>query len=391
MEKVEITPNVYFVGCKDWQCRDFHGYGTPRGVTYNSYLLMDEKVCLVDLVKESFAGELLARISEIVEPEKIDYIVMNHVENDHASALPEIMKKAPNAKIFITAAGANEAKKLYGEYDYNIVKDGDEIKLGKYTLRFITLPMLHWPDSMVTYLVEEKVLFSNDAFGQHLCATNIFDDEENIPLAFEEAQTYYANILQPYNKLIAPALAKVGSIDIKCICTGHGIVWRSHIDEIIKKYAYWGNTNFKNKVLVVYDSMWGGTESMARAVLEGVSKAGVEGCLYRVGATEESAIASDILDAAGVLFGSPTHNYGMLKTMGALLIYLKGLKPAGKHAAVFGTYGWSGGAQKDMEDLLQKTGMLLQEAFVVRWSPDKEELAKCEEFGYEFAKRACNR
>ena len=391
MDKVQIANDIYFVGCKDWKCRDFHGYVTPRGVTYNSYLIMDEKVCLIDLVKQPFAEELLERITQIVPPEKIDYIVMNHVENDHASGLAHIMSKIPNAKIMITAAGAKEAKKLYGDYDYQIVKDGDTLSLGKNTLSFVTLPMLHWPDSMATYLAEEKILFSNDAFGQHICASRIFDDENVLHTVIEEAEKYYANILQPYTRLIGSAVAEVGTLDIKMICPSHGLIWRTHIKEIVEKYDFWGKASVTDKVLVIYDTMWGATECMARAVFEGVCATGVEARLYKLGTTENSKIVADMLEAAGVLFGSPTLNYGMMPSMGELLIYLKGLKPAGKPAAVFGTYGWSGGAQKDMEELLQKATMQVEEALVLNWSPDKSEVEKCEKFGYEFAKKVCKK
>jgi flavorubredoxin len=391
VNKVNLAENIYYVGYKDWKLRDFHGFATARGVTYNAYLIVDEKVCLVDLVKNTFADELLSRVSAILPPEKIDYIVVHHVENDHASALPRVMEKAPGAKIIITAAGAKEAERLYGKYNYNIVKEGDKLALGQNTLQFVALPMLHWPDSMATYLREKKILFSNDAFGQHICSSNPFDDANNLAAVMEEAQNYYANILMPYSKLIGGALGKAQGLAIEMIAPSHGVIWRSHIKDIMDKYAFWGQGKAKDKVLVVYDSMWGATERMAKAMWEGAAKAGVDARLYKSVPTENSRIVAELLDAAGALFGSPTLNYGMMPSIGGLLIYLKGLKPAGRLAATFGTYGWSGGAQKDMEELLQKAGMLLEPALTLNWAPSADDLAKCEDFGFAFANKACQK
>ncbi|MDR2006255.1 MAG: FprA family A-type flavoprotein [Acidaminococcales bacterium] len=389
MNQIKLAKGVYYVGCKDWKLRDFHGFTTVRGVTYNAYLIVDEKICLVDLVKNTFADELLARISSILPPEKIDYIVMNHVENDQASALPQVMEKAAGAKIFITAAGAKEAARLYGQYDYNIVKEGDKLELGENSLHFVTLPMLHWPDSMVAYMPGEKILFSNDAFGQHICASSPFDDGSDLAAVMEEAQNYYANILMPYSKLIGGALGKAGGLAIETIAPSHGVIWRSHIKDILEKYAFWGQGGVKDKVLVVYDSMWGATERMAKAIWEGAAKTGVDARLYKPGPAENSRIVAELLDAAGALFGSPTLNYGMMPSIGGLLLYLKGLKPAGKLAASFGTYGWSGGAQKDMDELLQKAGMSLEPALTLNWAPSAEDLSNCENFGFNFANKAC--
>ncbi len=389
MNTTEIAKGIYYVGCQDWTKKDFHGYTTQRGVTYNSYLIVDEKICLIDLVREPFADELLARVAAIVDPQKIDYIVMNHVENDHASSLPAVTAKLGRPEILISAAGAREAKKLYGDYNFRVVKEGDSLSLGKNTLKFIPFPMLHWPDSMASYLPEEEILFSNDAFGQHICTSSPFDDRNDLQDIMYEAEKYYANILMMYSKLIGPALAKAGALPMKLICPSHGVIWRSHIDKILAKYQDWGAGKKCEKVLVVYESMWGGTEKMARAVFEGVCKAGVEARLYKLSASDQSHIAADMLEAAGVIFGSSTLNYGMMPVMGALLTYFKGLKPVGKAAAVFGTYGWSGGAQKDMEELLQKTGMQVEPGLTVNWTPDAAEKAVCENFGHDFAVKAC--
>ncbi len=392
MDKTQIAKGIYYVGCKDWKLRDFHGFETPNGVTYNAYLIIDEKTCLIDTVKNTHSYELLNRIKEIIPVEKIDYVVLNHVENDHASSLPYIMDAIGKDKpVYITAQGSREAQKLYGDYNYQIVKDGDTLSLGENTMQFVPLPMLHWPDSMATYAIEKQILFSNDALGQHLCSSNIMDKDNDINIVMQEAQKYYANILLPYSKLINPALDKIKTLPIKMICPSHGVIWQKYINEICEKYSNWGNYITKDKILVIYDSMWGATECMAKAIFEGVCKTGVEAKLHKLGTVHNSQLLSDMLEASGVIFGSPTLNYGMMPMMGSLLIYLKGLKPKDKLAATFGAYGWSGGAQKDMEELLQKATMQVQEGITINWTATQEEFAKCEQFGFDFANRACKK
>lgn len=388
MHNVELAPGVYAVGAVDWDQRDFHGYVTPRGVTYNAYLIVDDKICLIDNVKAPFADELLARISQIVDPARLDYVVTNHVEPDHSGSLPVIMDKAPHAQVILTAAGQQEVVKHFGhQYDFRAIKEGDSVSLGRRTLRFIPLPMLHWPDSMCTYLVEDGILFSNDAFGQHICTNLRFDDENNLADVLYEAGKYFANILMPYSRLVPKALEKAGSLDIRMIAPSHGVIWRSHISTILEKYRRWATGEAADRVLVIYDSMWGGTEAMARQILEGITAAGMPAKLIRIPASDRSATVAEILDAKGLLFGSPTLNSGMLPTMGTMLVYLKGLKPQHKLAAAFGTYGWAGGAQKDMEELMRAAGMTVEPGLNVKWRPSPEELDQCFSFGQAFANK----
>ncbi|HCJ58226.1 MAG TPA: MBL fold metallo-hydrolase [Clostridiaceae bacterium] len=392
MNNVEIASGVYYVGAVDWNLKDFHGYTTPRGVTYNSYLIVDEKICLIDTVKSPFAQELIERISGIVDPSKIDYIVTNHIEPDHAGALPALMKLAPNAKVYVTAQGKEGIPKYYGEqYDFQVVREGDVLDLGQNKLHFIPLPMLHWPDSMACYLDGVQILFSNDAFGQHISTTKRFDDENDMQVVLYEAAKYYANILMPFNRLIEKALNKTAGLPIQMIAPSHGIVWRKHISEIIKKYQQWGQGVTTEKVIVAYDSMWGGTEKMARRILDGLAAAGVEGKLYRMSSSDRSEVVWDLLEARGVLIGSSTLNNGMLPTMGALLVYLKGLRPANKMAAAFGAYGWGGGAQKEIEEYLTVSGMNVEPGLTVKWTANNEELEACFAFGFEFGQKVMNK
>lgn len=384
-----ITPKIYALSAIDWDQRNFHGYVTPRGVTYNAYLIMDEKICLVDTVKACFGPELLARIAQIVDPARIDYVITNHVEPDHSGALPQVMQCAPHAKIFLTAQGKAEVIKHYGgNYDFQVVKAGDVLNSGEYHLQFIPLPMLHWPDSMCCYLPEEKILFSNDAFGQHFCSNRIFDGENELSEVLQEAAKYYANILMPYARLIPGALAKLGQLPLKMIAPSHGVIWQAHVPEILTSYRRWaGGEAVEKQVLVVYDTMWGGTERMARQIIEGLSASGVMAQLCRITVSDASDLARRLLTSKGILVGSSTLNNGVLPTIGGFLLYLKGLKPVGKMAAGFGTYGWAGGAQKDIEQFLTAAGMQVEPGFNVKWSPTEEELTRCFAFGKEFGEK----
>ena len=389
MYNVKLAKGVYSVGAVDWTMRSFHGYATPRGVTYNAYLIVDEKICLVDTVKAPFAKELLERISEIVDPTKIDYIVCNHTEPDHSSALPAIMEKAPQAKVILTAQGKESIKKHYNkEYDFQVVKEGDVLDLGRNKLHFITLPMLHWPDSMASYLDGEQILFSNDAFGQHICTSNIFDDENDMSKIMEEAAKYYANILMPYTRLISKAVDKTETVPLKMIAPSHGVIWRTHIKDILEKYEQWGKGYHDDSIVIIYDSMWGATEDMARRILNGAVATGVTVKLHNLTTSALSDIMVDILEAGGVIVGCSTQHNGVLAPMGGFLTYLKGLRPVNKIGAAFGAYGWTGGAQKYIEQSLKESGIAVETSDLsFKWVADKEGQDKCFDFGLEFAKK----
>lgn len=393
MNNVKLAEGVYYVGAVDWNLRDFHGYTTPRGVTYNSYLIVDEKVCLIDTVKAPFAQELLDRISQIIDPAKIDYIITNHIEPDHSSALPAVMARAPQAKVLLTEHGRTGIIKHYQQnYDFQVVKEGDVLDLGRNKLQFVPVPMLHWPDSMLSYLTGEQILFSNDAFGQHISTTKRFDDENELSELLYEAEKYYANILMPFGKMVVKAADKVKELPIRLIAPSHGIVWRKHIPEIVAKYQDWGRGKAVGKVVIAYDSMWGSTERMARQILDGVAAAGVTGKLYKMSTSDRSEVVRDMLEAGGILIGSPTLNNGMLPTMGALMTYIKGLRPSGKIGAAFGAYGWGGGSQNSMEEMLRSAGVAVEQpGLSLKWVPDAEELEKCFAFGQEFANKVLTR
>jgi flavorubredoxin len=383
-----LAPGVYWVGAIDWNLRDFHGYSTHRGTTYNAYLVVDEKVALIDTVKAPFADEMMARIREIIDPARIDYVISNHVEMDHSGALPVIMKAAPRAKLFTTERfGEQGLRKCYQcDWPMTPVKEGSEISLGKRKIAFIPIPMLHWPDSMCSYLVEDQILFPNDGFGQHLASFGRFDDEEDWSVIMWEAQKYYANILMPMGPLVLKAIEKLKPVPIRMIGPSHGIIWRSRVADIVGAWATWAKGGGEKRAVIAYESMWGSTEKMAHAIAEGLESKGVRYSYYDLAKNDRSDIVADILTARGLLVGSATMNNGLLPRVSGLLAYLKGLKPAGKVGAAFGSFGWGGGAVKAVEAEMQAAGVTLaNNGLGLRFVPDPAEIDQCREFGRAFA------
>ncbi len=386
MQPLQIQKDIYDVGVQDWAVRDFHGYKTERGATYNSYLIMDEKITLIDTVKAPFAEELLRNISQVTPLESVEYIVINHVEPDHSGAMPALAKACPNAKFIISMAGKNEAIQHYGDiFDFEVVKDGATLNIGKRTLTFAMMTMLHWPDSMATYCAEDKILFSNDAFGEHYATSKRFDDEVDESELFYEARKYFANILWPFAKLIGKALAKLGGLEITLIAPSHGVVWRKNIAKILDCYAKWGQGVCDGSLVIAYESMWGGTEKLARAIARGAQRSGATVKVFKLSQTPNSTVIAELFTASGLLVGSPTLNSGMMPSMGSFLTYAKGLTPTGKKAASFGTFGWAGGAQKDMDELLGKFAAEVLPGYQCKWTPQPINLDAAEQFGYDFA------
>ena len=389
MNKISLTEGINWIGVVDWDSRDFHGYVTRRGTSYNAYLIQDEKIALVDTVKHTFSSELLRNICEFVDPSKIDYIIINHVEMDHSSSLPAIAQHAKNATIVTSKRGKDAIAEHYSsDFEIQVVNTGDTLKLGKRTLSFVEAPMLHWPDSMFTYVVEDKILMPNDAFGQHLASAQRFDDEVDGHVLMEEAATYYANILMPLAPLITRKIQEVVKmgIPIEMIAPSHGVIWRSDPSKIIKAYADWSSNTSKNKVVIVFDTMWGSTNQMARAIAEGVTSQGVDVKVLKLRAANRTEAMTEILDAKAVVVGSPTLNNGMFPTIGSFLTYATGLKPKGKLWSFFGSYGWGGGAVKNMTEIAQKAGFQTNEQKIeVKFVPESEDLKKCVEFGQQIA------
>ena len=388
--EVRLAEGIFWVGAVDWNARNFHGYTytTHRGTTYNAYLILDEKNTLIDTVYGPFAGEMLGRIRQVIDPSRIDYLIANHVETDHSGSIPQVLQLAPQAKVFCTQKGKEGLQKHYfGDWDFQVVKTGDELKLGRRTLQFLEAPMLHWPDSMFTYVKEDALLLPNDAFGQHLATTERFTDEVDEGIVMEEATKYFANILTPFSPLIIKKIEEVGKlgIPIKTIGPSHGLIWRKGPEKIIQAYLRWSRGEAANRVVIAYDTMWGSTEKMANAMLEGIKAAGVEGRLYKLSVSDRSDVIAQVLEAKGLLVGSSTINRDLLPTVAPFIEDLKGLKPQAKIGAAFGSFGWSGEAAKTLEEKLKQAGVnVIQPALTLKWVPSPEEIESCFEFGKKF-------
>jgi flavorubredoxin len=393
MKAVEIKPNVYWVGGIDWNLRNFHGYITPRGSTYNAYLIIDKKITLIDTVKHYLFDEMKTRISSVIDPKKIDIVVSNHVEMDHSGSLPKILDIVPDAKLVTSTNGERGLKKHYNkDWNYKIVNAGDNLSIGKRTLDFVPIPMVHWPDSMVTYSKHDKILFPNDAFGQHIATTQRFDHQLDWGILKEEAKKYYANIVLPYGGQVQKALAGVSDLDFDTIAPSHGIIWQEHLKDIVSLYDQWSNNETKPYAVIAYDTMWGSTEKIAHAFASGLEENGVNVRLYNIQKTPFSDIITDILEAEIIAIGSPTLNNNMLPTVGGFLTYLKGLRPKNRTGFVFGSYGWGGQAvnliQKSLDGL---SWNFPEENININFVPNENDLEKVKNKGINISKKIKNK
>lgn len=391
MKAIPIAENIWWVGAIDWDAHHFHGqtFTTKRGTTYNAYLILDEKVTLIDTAYGPFAEEMLQRIRSVIPPEKIDTIIANHIEPDHSGALPEIVKHCPKAKIYGSAKAGQGLERYYHQkFNFEAVKTGDTLNLGKRTLRFIEIPMIHWPDSMMSYLEGDGILFSNDAFGQHYATSERFDDEVPQETLMEEAGKYYAGILWPFSNLIGQRIAELEkmNIPIRMIATSHGISWRKDPGKVIQAYKYWATNATKPKIVVVYETMWGSTAKMAKRIADGIGDAGVKFELYDIARSDRTEVIHDMLDAKAFIVGSSNHDSGLLPNMTSFMEFLKGLHPKNRIGCAFGSYGWSGVAIQKLESILKEAGVeIVQPTLSVVYAPDEAQLAACYELGKKMA------
>jgi len=394
MSNNELAKGVHWVGAVDWDIRDFHGYSTYKGTTYNAFLVVDEKITLFDTVKHSHKGELLRNISKIVDPEKIDYIVVNHVEMDHSGSLPDLVELIKPEKIFCSPMGKKAILDHFHQenWPFEVVKSGDEVSLGKRTVQFIETRMLHWPDSMFSFLKEDGILFSSDAFGQHLASSERFDDEVDLSVVMKESAKYYANILYLFAPLIKKLLASVAemNLDIKMIAPDHGVIWRTHQSKILAAYDKWSRNESDKKALVIFDSMWHSTEEMAHAVSDGLVEAGVSTNMVNLQVHHRSDVMTQVLGAKAVVLGSSTLNNGLLPRMAGFLMYMRGLKPTNKLGATFGSFGWSGEAVSLMNKALEEMKIdVIEDGLKIKYVPDAEKLEECREMGRRVGKAVC--
>ena len=314
MKAVEIKKDIWWVGVKDWNLTEFHGYSTHHGSTYNSYLLIDDKITLVDGVKHYMSDENICRIKSLIDFSKLEYVVVNHVEMDHSGNIPVIMKLAPQAKIVTNAMGKRALEDHFDTegWEYVIVKTGDTLNIGKRTLEFVTTPMLHWPDSMMTYVKEDKLLLSNDGFGQHYATDALFVKEAPFDVVMREAQSYYANILFPYGAQAEKALSTAGDLglEIDMIAPSHGCIWsgEKEVNAILSAYAKWASGENAGKAVIVYDTMWGATATLAEAVMSVFQDAGIPVIKHCLSNKNVSEVMVDFLDAKYICIGSPTLN-----------------------------------------------------------------------------------
>ncbi|RKY21128.1 MAG: FprA family A-type flavoprotein [Planctomycetota bacterium] len=391
-----ITDNVYWVGAVDWSIRDFHGYLTSRGTTYNAFLVMGEKTTLIDAVKKPFGEELLARIASVVEPERIDYVVSNHAEPDHTGALPYVLERVKPEKVFASKMGAKALAEHYGLDGVTAVENGGKLDIGGLTLSFMETRMLHWPDSMFTILEEERLLFSQDAFGMHLAGLELFADEIERSVLECEGAKYYANILTPYSKLVAALLAKVkaAGLAFDVVAPDHGPIYRTpeDIEWVLGAYERWAAQRPAPRAAVVYDSMWGSTDRMARAIAEGLTASGVEAKVMALGACHRSDVATEVLESGALVVGSPTLNNNLFPTVADVMSYLKGLKFSNLVGAAFGSYGWSGESVKQVAALLDEMGVeQAAPPLAVKYVPAEADLKACRELGSKVAKALLER
>lgn len=376
MQPIRIKDNIYWVGAVDWDIRNFHGYTTQRGATYNAYLIIDDKITLIDTVKPQFYDEMIRRISQVVDPVEIDYIISNHVEMDHSGSLPKLMELAKNGTVITSPKGQQGLKTHYKkDWNFRIVKSGDTLNLGKRNINFVLTPMVHWPDNMIGYLAEDKILFSNDSFGQHLASSERFDDELPLQMILEEAKKYYGNIALPYGRQVAKALEAVLGLDIEIIAPSHGVLWRSHIPEIVEQYKKWSANETEDIAVIVYDTMWNSTEKIAYAVQSAFEAKGIATKIRNLKTNHISDIMTDVVTAKYICVGSPTLNNNMLPTVAAFLTYLKGLAPKNRKGLAFGSYGWGGQSVGQVEDVLKNCGFDLFEQIKIEYIPDDSVLS----------------
>jgi len=387
---VELKKGLYWVGAIDWNLRDFHGYVTGRGATYNSYLIIDEKITLIDTVKAPFYEEMLSRIKQVIDPSKIDYLVSNHLELDHSGSIPFFKRDFKNVKIFTGKMAEKGFKKYFPGIDFETVKTGDSLSLGRRTLQFIETPMIHWPDSIFSYIPEEALLFSMDGFGQHIATSARFDDEVDMHDVMFEAGKYYANLLTHLSPLISSTLKKVTALNLQIdmIAPSHGIIWRKHIPQIMEAYQRWSNGQTKKKVVVVYDTMWKSTEKMAGVIAETVASNGIEVALVSLHETHRSDVMAALLEASGLFLGSPTIHRNLFPSVADLLCYMRGLKPGKKLAAGFGSYGWSGEAPDLITEALKEIGFdVISPGLKAQFLPDASEEASAKALAEDMVQR----
>lgn len=392
---IHVKNNIHWVGQRDWEVQDFHGteYKMTRGTSYNSYLIREEKTVLVDTVDHRFSHQFLQNLEMEIDLNEIDYIVMNHAEEDHSGALTALMAKIPNTPIYCTenAVDSIVGHHHHPEWNFQTVKTGDSLEIGNgKQLIFIEAPMLHWPDSMMTYITGDAVLFSNDAFGQHYCDEHLFNDEVDQNELMEQCQRYYANILTPFSPLVTAKIKEVLSfnVPVDMIATSHGIVWRDNPTQIIHKYLEWADAYQEDRITIFYDSMSNNTRMMADAIAQGIHDVdpAVAVKVFNVSRHDKNDILTSTFRSKGILVGSSTMNNVMMPKVAGMLEEISGLRFRNKKAAAFGSFGWNGGAVDRIQTRLMDAGFQTALSLKTKWRPDGKAMRECREHGRIIAK-----
>jgi flavorubredoxin len=388
----ELAKGIDWAGFVDWNVRDFHSFDTFHGATYNSYLIQDEKTAVIDSVKSPYVDYQIKNIAEKVPLAQVDYVVCNHAEPDHSGGIAALLEHLPNAQLLCNAKCKDALtayfKKTAEKWNVRVVSPEDTVSLGKRTLKFINTPMVHWPESMFTYIPAEQILFSMDAFGQHIATSERFDDQYDLPAILREAKSYYANIVTPYGKQVQNVLKAAADLPLKVIAPSHGLIWRKHLPEILEQYRNWSAGTQTKKVLVVYDSMWESTSQMAQSIFEGAASVSnqLDVQLIHIRKSNLTYIATEMLDAAAVALGSPTLNTQMMPHLSSVLTYIKGLKFSPKAAFAFGSYGWASAGAEQVDKWIDETGWKKTgEPIKCRFRPDADVLKQCFDAGVKLA------
>lgn len=387
---VKIRENIYWTGYIDWDLRNFHGYATPSGSTYNAYLIVDEQPTLIDTVKHYGFDEMLSRIKEVINPSKIKYIISNHTEMDHSGSIDKLLQIAPSAQVVCSPKGHEGLSRHFKKnWNFKVVNNADTLHIGKRNLKFFLMPMVHWPDSMATYLDEENILFCNDAFGQHYASSKRYAEEVGLDIVYKEAAKYYANIVMPYGNHVLKAFDSLGTLRIDMICPSHGLIWRQKqdIEKILSLYKKWASYESDKRVVIIYDTMWHSTEKMAKKLYELLDKESAQVKLLNLKTNDISDVVTQVMYSKIVIVGTPILNNKMFPTLGGLLTYLKGLKPRNKFGFTFGSYGWSKIGFKEFEESLKESGIeLIEEGKYIQYIPDEKELESLASIVYKITK-----
>ena len=374
----KIGNDIYWTGYIDWDLRNFHGYLTPSGSTYNAYLIVDEKPTLIDTVKDYGFDEMKSRIEQIIDPAKIQYIISNHTEMDDSGTIDKMLELCPNAEVVCSPKGAQGLKRHFKkDWKFKVVNTGDTLNIGSRDLHFLLMPMVHWPDSMCTYSPNDEILFSNDAFGQHYASDERFIDEIGLDVIILEAEKYYANIVMPYGNQVLKVLEAAKPLAIKMIAPSHGLIWRKEEDikELLTHYIKWASYESDNRAVIIYDSMWHSTECMAKKLFTLLEEKNIPVKLMNLQVFPMSEAITDVMRSKMVLLGSPILNNKILPTMGGFLTYMRGLKPRNRFGFTFGSYGWAQIGFKELEAGMQEAGIeLISPGKYFQFIPDSDQL-----------------